>query len=144
MTCCQPSRSDWPRSGSTAHRRESEWALSRQSTHIQTCKFPASQNLQPLAPNHESFQSRLSSRAQRGILVLAGGGNNDCAGKNQGPSLALGMTKCLGYSRSRDCLEVGRNLDHSLLNRPHDQLSFIVDSELAHQIELMCVHGLAA
>jgi hypothetical protein len=81
---------------------------------------------------------------KRGILVLAGGGNSDCAGKNQGPSLAPGMTKCLRYSCSRDRLEVGRNLDHSLLNRPHHQLSFIVDAELAHQIELMCVHGLAA
>jgi hypothetical protein len=64
--------------------------------------------------------------------VLAGKGNSDCAGKNQGPSLALGMPKYLGYSCPRDSLEVGRNLNHSSLNRPHDQFGLVVDAKLPH------------
>src|SRR5229473_8658108 len=41
-------------------------------------------------------------------------------------------------------LEVRRNFYHSLLDRPHHELSLVVNSQLAHEIELVGVNGLCA
>ncbi len=49
-----------------------------------------------------------------------------------------------GRRNDRCQLEVRRNFHDSLLDRPHHELSLVVNPQLAHEVELVGVNGLCA
>ncbi len=50
--------------------------------------------------------------------------------------------RCSGWQRSNSLLTVYRDLNDLLLDRVGHQLRFVVDIQLAHQVELMRFHRL--
>src|SRR5438552_3898595 len=55
-----------------------------------------------------------------------------------------GLYKKAFNSYKKKPLEAGREPNHAFADGPHHKLSFVVNSQLAHQIELVRVHRLAA